>query len=155
MPSCHENRRAMYMPCASFHASTPPTLSNTPRCCDVKGNNAYIFPGVGLAAVACGATRITDLDMYIAAKALAEAVTTVSSSRVEENRQCAWALGLMRVCSLHALLGLHGNHKYASHHSGRKSIVCKQSWETSSTCRYKLVRCVPRSLQKPCWVSHS
>nr|AIT70125.1 malic enzyme [Sargassum vachellianum] len=39
-----------------------------------QGNNAYIFPGIGLAAVACGATRITDLDMYIAAKALAEAV---------------------------------------------------------------------------------
>lgn len=39
-----------------------------------QGNNAYIFPGVGLAAVACGATRITDLDMYIAAKALAETI---------------------------------------------------------------------------------
>nr|AIT70137.1 malic enzyme [Saccharina japonica] len=39
-----------------------------------QGNNAYIFPGVGLAAVACGATRITDLDMYIAAKALAKTV---------------------------------------------------------------------------------
>ncbi|CAM9525211.1 unnamed protein product, partial [Discosporangium mesarthrocarpum] len=39
-----------------------------------QGNNAYIFPGVGLAAVACGATRITDLDMYIAAKSLAQTV---------------------------------------------------------------------------------
>nr|AIT70115.1 malic enzyme [Ishige okamurae] len=39
-----------------------------------QGNNAYIFPGIGLAAVASGATRITDLDMYIAAKALADAV---------------------------------------------------------------------------------
>lgn len=47
------------------------------RCDLVKGNNAYIFPGVGLAALACGATRITDLDMYIAAKALAKAVPKV------------------------------------------------------------------------------
>lgn len=47
-----------------------------------KGNNAYIFPGVGLAAVACGATRITDLDMYIAAKALAEAVPKVRSTSI-------------------------------------------------------------------------
>lgn len=45
-----------------------------------QGNNAYIFPGIGLAAVACGATRITDLDMYIAAKALAETVPKVPTS---------------------------------------------------------------------------
>lgn len=46
-----------------------------------QGNNAYIFPGVGLAAVACGATRITDLDMYLAAKALAEMIPPVSRGR--------------------------------------------------------------------------
>lgn len=87
MPAIHaiKSRRAMNMPRASFHASTP-IPDKTPRCCDVKGNNAYIFPGVGLAAVACGATRITDLDMYIAAKALAEAVPTVSASRAETIR---------------------------------------------------------------------
>ncbi len=82
-----------------------------PRCCDVKGNNAYIFPGVGLAAVACGATRITDLDMYIAAKALAEAVPTVSSSRVKTKCERPWALDLMRVCSLRAKPGLHDNRR--------------------------------------------
>jgi malate dehydrogenase (oxaloacetate-decarboxylating)(NADP+) len=31
-----------------------------------QGNNSYIFPGVGLGAIVCGATRITD-DMFMAA----------------------------------------------------------------------------------------
>lgn len=39
------------------------------------GNNAYIFPGVGLGVLAAGSTRITDHDMLIAAKTLAEQVT--------------------------------------------------------------------------------
>ena len=40
-----------------------------------QGNNAYIFPGVGLGAVACGMTRIPDDVMLLAAETLAAQVT--------------------------------------------------------------------------------
>jgi malic enzyme len=33
-----------------------------------QGNNAYIFPGIGLGALAAGSTKLTDHDMYIAAQ---------------------------------------------------------------------------------------
>ncbi len=39
-----------------------------------QGNNMYIFPGVGLGAVACRAIKITDSMFYAGAKALAELV---------------------------------------------------------------------------------
>jgi malate dehydrogenase (oxaloacetate-decarboxylating)(NADP+) len=39
-----------------------------------QGNNAYIFPGLGLGVVACGAKRVTDSMFYCAAKALADQV---------------------------------------------------------------------------------
>ena len=71
----------MWVICLQLSVSIPHALppcrrpSHTAR----QGNNAYIFPGIGLAAVACGATRITDLDMYIAAKALAKTIPQVCS----------------------------------------------------------------------------
>ncbi|GFU32739.1 NADP-dependent malic enzyme [Nephila pilipes] len=40
-----------------------------------QGNNAYIFPGVSLALIACGARSVGDKVFLIAAKALAEQVT--------------------------------------------------------------------------------
>jgi malate dehydrogenase (oxaloacetate-decarboxylating)(NADP+) len=40
-----------------------------------QGNNAYIFPGIGLGAVACRATRVTEPMVLAAAKTLAARVT--------------------------------------------------------------------------------
>lgn len=41
----------------------------------------YVFPGVGLGATVCGAKRVTDRMLYIAAKALAECVPEEELSR--------------------------------------------------------------------------
>ena len=46
-----------------------------------QGNNAYIFPGVGLGAVACGAKHVTDEMFLVAAETLASLVSEDDLSR--------------------------------------------------------------------------
>lgn len=46
-----------------------------------QGNNSYIFPGVGLGAVVCGAKRVTDEMFFEAAKTLAHLVSEEDLSR--------------------------------------------------------------------------
>jgi malate dehydrogenase (oxaloacetate-decarboxylating)(NADP+) len=46
-----------------------------------QGNNMYIFPGIGLGAVACQATKITDSMFYIASKTLAKTVSNEEIAR--------------------------------------------------------------------------
>ena len=53
----------------------PVTLPDGRHFVPGQGNNAYVFPGIGLGRLAAGSTRITTHDMYVAATTLAEQVT--------------------------------------------------------------------------------
>jgi malate dehydrogenase (oxaloacetate-decarboxylating)(NADP+) len=53
----------------------PVTLPDGQKRVPGQGNNAYIFPGIGLGVLAAGSTKITDHDMLIAAETLAKQVS--------------------------------------------------------------------------------
>ena len=53
----------------------PPVTLDGKTYVSGQGNNAYIFPGIGLGIVACGAKRVTDEMFSASAKTLAEFVT--------------------------------------------------------------------------------
>ncbi len=63
--------RALFACGSPFPAVSAAGKTFVPR----QGNNSYIFPGVGLGAIACGATRITEKMFLAAADALALQVT--------------------------------------------------------------------------------
>jgi malate dehydrogenase (oxaloacetate-decarboxylating)(NADP+) len=66
--------RAVFASGSPFPSVTHAGKTYVPR----QGNNAYIFPGVGLGVIVSKASRVTDTMFYAAARALALQVTQAS-----------------------------------------------------------------------------
>ncbi|HXP95971.1 MAG TPA: NAD-dependent malic enzyme [Telmatospirillum sp.] len=80
----------------------PPVLLGNKTFVPRQGNNAYIFPGIGLGAIACGATRITETMFLAAARALA---AQVSEADLEQGSLFP-SLANTRAVSLHIAVAI-------------------------------------------------
>jgi len=82
--------RALFACGSPFDPVTLAGQTHVPR----QGNNSYIFPGVGLGAIAVRAQRITDATFLAAARALAQQVTQRTCAQAACIRAATGARGL-------------------------------------------------------------